>query len=67
MAKEGILFAAGLGRGDLRLMPLDKTTFRPLAFDGITFTFNVEGGKVTGMTFKQGDKPTEMKRLDVSP
>ena len=30
------------------LMPLDKTTFRPLAFGGITLTFNVEGGKVVG-------------------
>lgn len=65
-AKEGILFATGLGRGDVRLMPLDKTTFRPLAFGGVTLTFNVEGGKVTGLAFKQGQNITQMKRLEVS-
>jgi len=65
-AKEGILFVTGLGRGELRLMPLDKTTFRPLAFGGITLTFNSEGGKVTGLTFKQGQQATQMKRLEVS-
>ena len=62
-AKEGILFATGLGRGELRLMPLEKTTFRPLAFGGVTLTFNVEGGKVTGMTLK-GQNTTQLKRLD---
>ena len=66
VAKEGSLFATGLGRGDLRLMPLDKTTFRPLAFGGITLTFNVDGGKVTGLAFKQGPNTTQMKRLEVS-
>jgi hypothetical protein len=65
-AREGILFATGMGRGDLRLMPLDKTTFRPLAFGGVTLTFNVDGGKVTGLTFKQGQNATQMKRLEVS-
>ena len=62
-AKEGILFASGLGRGELRLMPLEKTTFRPLAFGGVTLTFNVEGGKVTGMTLK-GQNTTQLKRLE---
>jgi hypothetical protein len=66
VAKEGILFATGLGRGELRLMPLDKTTFRPLAFGGATLTFNAEGGKVTGLTFKQGQNVTQMKRLEAS-
>jgi hypothetical protein len=66
VAKEGILYATGLGRGDLRLMPLDKTTFRPLAFGGVTLTFNSDGGKVTGLTFKQGQQATQMKRLEVS-
>jgi len=66
VAKEGILFATGVGRGELRLMPLDKTTFRLLAFSGITLTFNVEGGKVAGMAFQQGQNTTQMKRVDVS-
>lgn len=64
VAKEGSLFAIGLGQGDLRLMPLDKTTFRPLAFGGVTLTFNADGGKVTGLTFKQGPNTTQMKRLE---
>lgn len=64
-AREGILFATGLGRGELRLMPLDNTTFRPLAFGGVTLTFNVEGGKVTGMTLK-GQNTTQLKRIEPS-
>jgi len=64
VAKEGVLYAAGFGRGELRLMPLDKTTFRPLAFDGVTLVFNVEGGKVTGIAFKQGPSTTQMKRVE---
>lgn len=63
-AKEGILFATGLGRGELRLMPLDNTTFRPLAFS-VMLTFNVEGGKVTGMTLK-GQNTTQLKRIEAS-
>jgi hypothetical protein len=45
-------------------MALDKTTFRPLAFSGISFMFNVEGEKVVSMTFKQGATTNVMKRLD---
>ena len=67
VAKEGILYATGLGRGELRLMPLDKTTFRPLAFGGVTLTFNVDAGMVTGLTFKnRQNQATQMKRLEVS-
>ena len=62
-AKEGNLFATGLGRGELRLMPLEKTTFRPVAFSGVTLTFNAEGGKVVGVTLK-GQTTTQMKRVE---
>ena len=65
-AKEGILFATGLGRGELRLMPLDKTTFRPLAFGGVTLTFNVEGGKVVGLALKSPQGTTQLKRVEPS-
>ena len=64
--KEGVLFVTGLGRGELRLMPLEKTVFRPLAFGGVTLTFNAEGGKVTGLTFKNPQNTTQMKRLEAS-
>lgn len=62
-AKEGNLFVTGLGRGELRMMPLDKTTFRPLAFAGVTLTFNAEGGKVVGATLK-GQNTTQLKRME---
>jgi len=62
--KDGKLFVAGFGREVIQLMALDKTTFRPLAFSGISFMFNVEGEKVVSMTFKQGATTNVMKRLD---
>jgi ankyrin repeat protein len=62
--KDGKLFVAGFGRDIIPLMALDKTTFRPVAFAGITFAFNVEGEKVVSMTFKQGTTSNVMKRLD---
>jgi hypothetical protein len=61
--KEGKLVVSGFGPGAFPLMPLDKTTFRPVAFGGITLTFNVEEGKVVSMTFKQGPTTNQMKRL----
>ena len=64
--KDGKLFVAGFTREPQPLMPLDKTTFRPVAFGGLTFTFNVDAGKVTSMTFKQGQTTNQMKRLEVS-
>lgn len=64
--KDGKLYAAGFTREPQPLLALDNTTFRPLAFGGITITFNVEAGKVTGMAFKQGQTTTQMKRIEVS-
>ena len=64
VVKEGKLLATGLGRQDIALMALDKTTFRPLAFGGITLAFNVEGDKVVGLAFKQGADTTQMKRVE---
>jgi ankyrin repeat protein len=61
--KEGKLFVAGFGPQVIPLMALDKTTFRPVAFAGITFAFNVEAEKVVSMTFKQGTTSNVMKRI----
>jgi hypothetical protein len=47
-------------------MAVDQKTFRPVEFDGLTVTFNVEGGKVTGVNFKQGANTTPLKRVDSS-
>lgn len=62
--QDGKLMVAGFTRQPQPLMALDNTNFRPIAFGGITLTFNVEGGKVTGMAFKQGTNTTQMKRID---
>jgi len=64
MVKDGKLSVAGFGPQVIPLMALDKTTFRPIAFSGITFVFNVEGEKVTSMTFKQATNTNVMKRVD---
>lgn len=61
--KDGKLFVAGFTPQPQPLMALDKTTFRPLAFGGITLAFNVEGEKVTSMTFKSATNTNLMKRI----
>jgi hypothetical protein len=62
IVKDGKLFVAGFGRELQPLFATDNTTFRPVNFGGITLTFNVEGGKATSITFKQGDTTNQMKR-----
>ena len=62
--QDGKLMVAGFTRQPQPLMALDNATFRPIAFGGITLTFNVEGGKVTGIAFKQGTNTTQLKRID---
>jgi len=64
--KDGKLFAV-FGRDSYQLMAIDKTTFRPIAFDGITVTFKGEPGKITGATFKQGPNSIELKRAEPKP
>jgi hypothetical protein len=63
IVKDGKLFAS-LGRESQPLLAIDKTTFRPLAFSGITLVFNSEAGKVTSMTFKQGSNSSQLKRIE---
>ena len=60
---EGRLFAGAMGQRPFALMALNTTTFRPLAFEGITITFNVDAGKTTSIAFKQGPNTTQMKRV----
>lgn len=61
--KEGTLMAT-LGRDSYPLMALDTTTFRPIAFSGITLGFNREAEKVTSITFKQGQNTSQLKRVE---
>jgi len=61
--EDGKLIAAASG-GPLTLFPLDRTTFRPAEFDGATFTFKVEDGKVIGVESKRGTNTRLLKRVD---
>jgi Ankyrin repeats (3 copies) len=61
--KDGKLFAT-LGRDAYALMALDQTTFRPVAFSGVTLVFNRTGEKVTSITMKQGPNNGELKRVE---
>ena len=60
--KEGKLFLIAQGQ-TIPMMALDKTSFRPLEFEGISITFSVEGENVTGLAFKQGSSTTQLKRV----
>jgi ankyrin repeat protein len=63
--KDGRLVGGVPGRNPpFTLNPIDKTTFVPLEFDGLTITFNVEGGKVTGLNLKQGANNTTFQRVE---
>ena len=61
---ERRLFFAPTGRPPIAMMPLDKVTFKPLAFDGMTVVFTVEGDKATSFTMKQGPNTTVYKRVE---
>ena len=60
--KDNKLFVAAQGQ-TIPMMAIDKTTFRPVEFDGITIAFSVEGENVTGLAFKQGANTTQLKRV----
>ena len=60
--KDGKLLLFSQGQ-TIPMMALDKTSFRPVEFEGISITFNVEGENVTGLAFKQGANTTQLKRI----
>jgi hypothetical protein len=61
--QEGKLLATTNQRSFV-MMALDKTTFRPIAFEGLTVTFTVAGEKVNGFAFKQGQNTTQYKKVE---
>ena len=61
---NGKLSALVVGQRPFVLIPVDQTTFRPAAFDGITISFQVEAGKATGFALKQGPTTTQLKRVE---
>lgn len=60
--KEGKLIVSAGGQS-FTLGAFDKTHFRPLEFDGVTITFNVENGKVASFDFKQGATTRVFKKV----
>jgi hypothetical protein len=64
--KEGRLFGQPTGQQPIAMLPTDKVTFKPVAFDGIVFTFTVEGDKVPSFTLKQGTANVVYKRVEES-
>ena len=62
--KDGKL-TGGFSAGDsYTLGAFDKVTFRLVEFEGLTLTFNLEGGKVTSLTLKQGDGQDAYQRVE---
>jgi catechol 2,3-dioxygenase-like lactoylglutathione lyase family enzyme len=59
---NGKLFARPGNQEQVRLWPLDQTTFKPAAFDGAKVIFHVEDAKTVGLTFIQDGHETEFKR-----
>ena len=63
-SKDKKLFAGFGAQAPFEMIALDKLTFRPAPFDGFVVTMNVEGGKVTGFTLKQGTNTTLYKKIE---
>lgn len=64
--KDGKLIATPANQGPIPMMAVDKTTFRPVAFEGIVITFNFEGDKAASFSLKQGANTTVFKRVEDS-
>jgi hypothetical protein len=64
--QDGKLLVTPTGQRPIAMMALDKTTFRPVAFDGLTVVFNTEGTNVSGFTLKQGTNTTVYKKLEAA-
>lgn len=61
--KDGKLIGTADG-GSLTLAATDPVTFRAEEFAGIKVTFQVEAGKVTGLTLDQGGSPMLFKKKE---
>ena len=61
--KDGRLYAAPGAQQPMSIWPLDQRTFKPIAFDGATITFNVEDGRTVGLTFIQDGHRNELRRI----
>ena len=62
--KDGKLFMAPPGRPPVELSAIDKLNFRPIAFEGLVITVNLEGGKVASISVKQGPATSVFKKVE---
>lgn len=62
--KDGKFYAGPANQQPFALIASDKVTFKPVDFDGLTITFNVENGKATSMSLKRGENTTALKRVE---
>lgn len=62
--RDGKLFLTPPGQQPFALMAIDKTNFRPTAFEGLVVTVNVEGGRAASLSVKQGADTTLFKRVE---
>lgn len=62
--QNGKLFATPMGQGPFELMALDKISFKPVVFDGLTVVLTVENNNATGFTLKQGPNTTVYKKIE---
>ncbi len=62
--KDGKLHALPAGQGPLALSAVDKTTFRPADFDGVTISFTVESGKAVSLSLIRGTTTTLLKKIE---
>jgi hypothetical protein len=62
--RNGKLFTTAGGPQSFQMLAIEKTTFVPIDFDGITLTFKVEQEKTTGAALKQGQNVTQLKRVE---
>jgi uncharacterized glyoxalase superfamily protein PhnB len=62
--EDGELFAAPGSQQPLRLIAIDQTRFRPIAFDNFgTLNFIVESGNTVGCSITHGSMTMELKRI----
>lgn len=62
--KDGKLFLTPPGQPSFPLMAIDKTNFRPTAFEGLVVTVNIEGARAASLSVKQGTMTTIYKRVE---
>jgi ankyrin repeat protein len=62
--RDGKLWLTPTGQAPFPLMAIDKTNFRPTAFEGLRVTVNVEGGRGASLSVKQGANTTLFKRVE---